>query len=172
VDGVVEECRRNGLPLAEITGGEPLLQPGFPELARALRDRTSATVLVETNGTRDISAVPDGVVCIMDVKTPGSGENAKMDLANLDRLRPYDEVKFVLTDRADYEWARQFTLDRNLAARCRAVLFSPVWNLPAPPGSAGGQAGRLAPSDLARWILEDRLPVRLQPQLHRILGLR
>jgi len=159
VDDVVAECRRSGLPLAEITGGEPLLQPGFTDLAQALRDRTSATVLVETNGSRDISAVPEKVVCILDVKSPGSGENARMDLANLDRLRPYDEAKFVLTDRADYEWARRFVGNRNLASRCRTVLFSPAHS-------------QLAPPDLARWILEDRLPVRLQIQLHQVLGLR
>lgn len=152
-------CLASRAPIAEITGGEPLLQPGFGELAAALRDRTAKTILVETNGSRDISVVPADVVAVMDVKCPGSGASGAMDLANVGRLRPYDEVKFVLGDRRDYEWATAFVKRYRLTSACHAVFFSPVFG--------GLDAGKLG-----EWILQDGLAVRLQVQLHRILGLR
>lgn len=152
-------CRASGAAIAEITGGEPLLQPGFPALACALRDRCRLPVLVETNGSADISAVPAGVIAIMDVKTPGSGMDAAMDPGNIGRLRHCDQVKFVLTGRKDYEWARAFTEKHALAGKCAAVLFGPAF-------------GMLDPARLARWILRDRLPVRLHVQLHRIAGVK
>jgi 7-carboxy-7-deazaguanine synthase len=146
-------------PIAEITGGEPLLQEGFPVLASQLREATGRPVLVETNGSCDIRCIPDGVVAVVDMKTPGSGECDRMDLANLDRLRSGDELKFVLTGRGDYEWARDLVGEHGLADGGRAVHFSPVW-------------GRLDAADLAQWILADRLNVRLHVQLHKLLAVR
>ena len=142
----------------EITGGEPLLQPALPRLAQALLDHGAEPLLLETNGSRDISVVPDDVVVIMDVKCPGSGESGSFDRRNLARLRARDEVKFVIGDRADYEWARGFIDEHGLTECRRVVLFS-------------GVRGVLAPELLGRWILDDRLRVRLQLQLHTYLGL-
>jgi 7-carboxy-7-deazaguanine synthase len=159
IPDLVAECRASKAAIVEITGGEPLLQPGFRELATALRDQVGKPVLVETNGSQDISAIPAGVMAIMDVKCPGSGAGEFMDLANIGRLRPQDEVKFVLTDRKDYEWARDFLRRNSLASRCQAVLFSPVF-------------GVLTAKDLGQWIMDDGLPVRLQVQLHKILGVK
>jgi 7-carboxy-7-deazaguanine synthase len=156
---LVAQCAANPAAIAEITGGEPLLQPGFRALAEGLRDRGGKrAVLVETNGSQDLSVVPPGVVTIMDAKCPGSGEAASLDERNLARLRPGDEVKFVIGSRADYEWARAFVARHHLATRCAWVLFGPV-------------AGSLAPADLARWIVQDGLPVRLQIQLHRLTNM-
>jgi 7-carboxy-7-deazaguanine synthase len=157
VEELVAECAGIAVPIVEVTGGEPLLQPAFPELAAALRDRSGKRVLVETNGSLDISRVPDGVVTIMDVKCPGSGESEAMDPGNVERLRPEDEVKFVLADRSDYDWATQFVERHGLAERCAAILFGPVH-------------GVLDAGTLSQWILEDGPPVRLQLQLHRLLG--
>jgi 7-carboxy-7-deazaguanine synthase len=159
VASIVRRAAKSKAAIVEITGGEPLLQPGAPELARRLAARLKRPVLIETNGTLDISLAPEGVVTIMDVKTPGSGEHAAFDPANLARLRPRDEVKFVLTGREDYEWARRFVRRTGIVKRCAAVLFSPA-------------RGRLAAADLGQWILRDGLPVRLQLQLHRVLRMR
>lgn len=158
VEALVRECAASGVGLAEITGGEPLLQPGFRELAVGLA-AGGCRVLVETNGSRDISAIPEGVVAIMDLKCPASGETSAMDLHNLKRLRPYDEVKFVIADRTDFEWAATMVRTHELARCCHAVLFSPV-------------AGELALDSLGAWILEARLPVRLQAALHKIVGMK
>lgn len=151
---LVDEACAPGIELVEITGGEPLAQPGVPALAAALlgRDRT---VLVETSGAYDISVLPPGTITIMDVKCPGSGEADRNDLDNLARLGPRDELKFVIADRRDYDWARDIVRDNDLAARW-PVHFSPVWD-------------ELAADELAAWILADGLPVRLQLQLHKIL---
>jgi len=154
LEDLVQEACRHEVPLVEITGGEPLAQPAVPALAAALLAR-GKTVLVETSGAFDISVLPEGVHRIMDLKCPGSGESASNDWANLERLRPGDEIKFVLAGRPDYEWARDVIARHDLASRV-PVLLSPVW-------------GDLEPADLAAWILEDRLPVRLQLQLHKIL---
>ena len=160
IASLVGQYRASRAAMAEVTGGEPLLQAGFSALAAGLQDTGDGRpVLVETNGSCDLSLVPDGVIAIVDVKCPGSGQAGSFDEQNIPRLRPFDEVKFVLTDREDYSWARAFTARHALDQRCKAVLFSPVQD-------------RLPPADLARWILEDRLPVRLQLQLHRILGVR
>lgn len=150
IQRILEEVDRWGLPLVEVTGGEPLLHRATPILLQGLLDQ-GREVLLETNGSRDISPVPQGVRVILDLKAPGSGEEAANDMANLDRLRPGDEVKVVLAHRADYTWARQ-RLDR--VPPHAPVLLSPV-------------PGLLAPAELARWIVEDRLPVRLQVQLHK-----
>jgi len=159
IAGLVARWKKSRAAIAEITGGEPLLQAGFRELAAGLRDAGRRPVLVETNGSRDISTIPRGVIAIMDVKCPGSGERAALDPRNLGRLRPADEVKFVLADRADYLWARRFVRRSGVARAGRAVHFSPV-------------GGRLDASKLARWILADGLPVRLHVQRHKCLGLK
>ncbi|MFP4222539.1 MAG: radical SAM protein [Phycisphaeraceae bacterium] len=154
--------------LVEITGGEPLLQPGVFELMTRLCDR-GRTVLVETSGACDIGPCDERVIRIVDLKTPGSGESDRTRWANLDLLRPADEIKFVLTDRADYEWARQVIRQRGLVEKLGAghLLMSAAAAMPASREIAG--APGLAIRDLAAWILEDRLPVRLQTQLHKLI---
>ena len=155
VDEVVTEAERYGCPLVEITGGEPLLQEDVYELMDELLAR-GRTVLLETGGHRPIDRVPDAVVKIVDVKCPGSGEAARNDLTNLDRLAPHDEVKFVIRDRGDYEFARDMIDRRRLAGRCAAILFSPVH-------------GVLDPKTLSEWMLQDRVSARLQLQLHKYI---
>lgn len=153
LEDVLAEVERRGCDLVEVTGGEPLLQPDVYPLLQALVDR-GKTVLLETGGHLPIDRVPAGVVRIVDVKCPGSGEAARNHWPNLELVGAADEVKFVIADRADYEFARGVVRERGLADRVRAVLFSPVH---------GGLDLRL----LAQWILEDALPVRLQVQLHK-----
>jgi len=155
VDEVVTEAERYGCPLVEITGGEPLIQEDVYELMDELLAR-GRTVLLETGGHRPIDRVPDAVVKIVDVKCPGSGEAARNDLTNLDRLAPHDEVKFVIKDRGDYEFARDIIDRRQLAGRCAAILFSPVH-------------GVLDPKTLSEWMLQDRVSARLQLQLHKYI---
>jgi len=152
---VVDEVMAFGCPLVEITGGEPLLQDDVYPLMAELRDR-GLTVLVETGGHISVDRVPAGVVKIIDVKCPGSGESARNHWPNLDLLAPVDQVKFVIRDRADYEFARGVVDRHELAGRCSAVLFSPVHDVLPPP-------------ELAAWILADRLPVRLQLQVHKYI---
>ena len=155
LDEVVEEVRRYGCELVEITGGEPLLQADvYPLMQRLLEDGFS--VMLETGGHRSVAAVPREVVRIIDVKCPGSGEAEQNHWPNLDALTPKDEVKFVIRDRADYEFAREVIARHDLGGRCAAILLSPVH-------------GVLAPKDLAAWMLEDRLPVRLQLQAHKYI---
>jgi 7-carboxy-7-deazaguanine synthase len=155
VDEVVAAVDRHGCPLVEITGGEPLLQEDvYPLMERLLAD--GRTVMLETGGHRTIARVPAAVVKIVDVKCPGSGESAKNDWSNLDRLAPHDEVKFVIKDRADYDFAREVIATHDLPARAAAVLLSPVH-------------GVLAPQTLSEWMLADRLPARLQLQLHKFI---
>ena len=158
VDEVMEEVASYGCRLVEVTGGEPLLQADVYLLLQRLLD-AGYQVLVETGGHVPVDLVPEGVVRIMDVKCPGSGASEAMDPANIGRLRPQDEVKFVLGDRSDYEWARDFVRRHSLATRCHAVLFSPVF-------------GRLPAKEVAQWILDDGLPVRVQVQLHKLLGMK
>jgi 7-carboxy-7-deazaguanine synthase len=153
VEDVVDEVVAFGCPLVEITGGEPLLQEDVYPLMAALVGR-NLTVLLETGGHIGLERVPDGVVKIVDVKCPGSGESARTHWPNLDRVGSKDEVKFVILDRGDYEFARGVVERHQLTGRCAAVLFSPVH-------------GVLAPQELAAWILADRLPVRLQLQVHK-----
>jgi 7-carboxy-7-deazaguanine synthase len=155
VDEVVEAVERYGCPLVEITGGEPLLQEDVYELMERLLTR-GRTVLLETGGHRPIARVPPAVRKIVDVKCPASGEAAKNDWSNLDRLASGDEVKFVVQDRADYEFARAVIERHRLAGRVRAVLMSPVH-------------GVLDPKTLSEWMLADRLPARLQLQLHKFI---
>jgi 7-carboxy-7-deazaguanine synthase len=155
IDQVVDSVRGYECQVVEITGGEPLLQPDVYPLMRELLDR-GHTVMLETGGHRSIANVPAGVIRIVDVKCPGSGESGKNCWANLDLLTPLDEVKFVLRDRADYEYAREVIARHGLIARTAAVLLSPVH-------------GVLPAKDLAAWMLEDRLAVRLQLQAHKYI---
>lgn len=155
IDDVLERVEGYGCDLVEITGGEPLLQSDvYPLMEQLLA--SGKTVMVETGGHRSISDVPSDVIRIVDVKCPGSGESAKNHWNNLDLLAPHDEVKFVIRDRADYEYAKDVVGRYSLLDRTAAVLFSPVH-------------GVLAAKDLAAWILEDRLPVRLQLQAHKYI---
>jgi 7-carboxy-7-deazaguanine synthase len=158
VPELLSEVAAFGCPLVEVTGGEPLLQPGVHPLMTALCDR-GYEVLIETGGGLDIGEVDPRVRRIVDVKCPGSGEDGANRWRNLDLLRATDEVKFVIAGEADYLWARRVVEERRLADRC-PVLFSPV---------AGPEAGGLEPRDLAEWVLRDRLPVRFQLQLHKLL---
>ena len=137
-----------------VTGGEPLAQRASETLLTQLCD-AGYDVSLETSGALDISRVDVRTRIVMDIKTPGSGEDSRNDAANLPLLKPADEIKFVICDRADYEWSRDYLQRERLAERCE-VLFSPVW-------------GRLEARDLAEWVLADRLPVRMQVQLHKLL---
>ena len=155
VADVVGEVMAFGCRLVEITGGEPLLQEDVYPLMAALQAR-GLTVLLETGGHISVDRVPGGVVRIIDIKCPASGESARNHWPNLGLLSPADEVKFVVRDRADYEFARGVVERHELAGKCAAVLFSPVHDVLAPP-------------ELASWILADRLPVRLQLQVHKYI---
>jgi 7-carboxy-7-deazaguanine synthase len=154
VEQVVARVASYGCRLVEVTGGEPLLQPEAVPLLRALV-AAGHDVLLETGGSLPVDEVPAGVARIIDVKCPGSGESERNRWQNLDVLRPGDELKFVLADRGDYDWARARIRELALAGRC-PLLFSPVH-------------GALDPGELARWVLADRLPVRVQVQLHKVL---
>jgi 7-carboxy-7-deazaguanine synthase len=155
VDDVIAAVERHACPLVEITGGEPLLQDDVYPLMDRLLAR-GCTVMLETGGHRPIDRVPAAVLKVVDVKCPGSGEADKNDWRNLSLLAPHDEVKFVVQDRADYEFARDVIASHALASRTAAVLISPVH-------------GVLNPQTLAEWILADQLPVRLQLQLHKYI---
>lgn len=155
IDDILAEVRHLRLPLVELTGGEPLLQKQSVALMQALLD-SGLTVLLETGGHVSIADVPPDVHRIVDVKCPGSGESARMHWANLDLLTPRDEVKFVIAGPEDFAYACEVTATHDLAARCAAVHFSPAWGL-------------VPPADLAAWILEARLPVRLQLQQHKYI---
>jgi 7-carboxy-7-deazaguanine synthase len=150
------------VPLVEITGGEPLLQPETPALAEKLL-AASYTVMIETSGERFVGALPPAVIKIVDVKCPDSGEADTFDMANLNALGTEDEMKFVISSRRDYEFAREFTERHQLAERVRQVLFSPVF--PDPAGAWTGLNAR----ELTEWILADGLPVRLGLQLHKFI---
>lgn len=156
VDEVLDQVRAFGLSHVLVTGGEPLLQPAVSQLMTRLADE-GQTVLVETGGSLPIHDLDPRVHRILDVKCPGSGEADRNHWPNLDVVGPLDEVKFVVADRGDYEWAREVVRTHRLGERARAVLISPVHGTPA-----------LAPA-LAEWIVEDRLPARLQLQLHKYL---
>ena len=154
LEAVMEEVVRFAPRYVTVTGGEPLAQKNCLSLLRALCDQ-GYEVSLETGGALDVSNVDARVVKVLDLKTPASGEIEKNLWGNLVHLNPQDEIKFVLCDEADYQWAKQVMEERRLEQRC-AVLFSPA-------------QGQLAPKDLAEWILRDRLPVRLQVQLHKLL---
>jgi len=151
---IVEQLDRYPTRLVEVTGGEPLLQPDVHVLVRLLLD-SGREVLIETGGSLDITPVDPRAVLVYDIKCPESGMSSHNLWANLERLRPHDEIKFVITDRADYEWAREVVRFHDLA-RGHPVLFSPVWQV-------------MDATALAGWILEDGLLVRMQIQLHKLL---
>ncbi len=152
---VLEQALSFGTPLVELTGGEPLLQLGAIPLLKELCD-AGRTVLLETSGERDISKVDPRVHRIMDLKAPGSGESQRNRWENIAELSQRDEVKLVLADRTDYDWAKGVIEEHGLANRVRAVLLSCVW-------------GELDPKDLVNWVLADRLPVRVQLQMHKVI---
>jgi 7-carboxy-7-deazaguanine synthase len=154
LDDVLAKVRSYGCRLVEVTGGEPLHQPDAFTLIERLCEE-GYELLVETSGAIDIAPVDRRARVILDVKCPGSGMTDRMDWKNLDRLAGKDEVKFVIKDRADYEFARQVAQRHDLARRC-TVLFGPAF-------------GELDPRQLAEWVLADRLPVRLQLQLHKFI---
>lgn len=151
---IIDKAKNFGLKTVEITGGEPLLQEGVPGLIKRLLD-DNYEVLVETNGSRDISIIDKRAVIIMDIKTPGSNMAGEMMLSTLEYLKPEDELKFVITSREDYVWATNFIKDYALLLKCK-VLFAPAFGL-------------LEPRYLARWIIDDRLEVRLNLQLHKYI---
>ncbi len=154
VQEIIERVKSFGTPLVEVTGGEPLLHAAAPELVRELL-KAGFEVLVETGGHHDISPLDPGCRIILDLKTPGSRMASRNDFKNLDRLRASDEIKFVVWDRADYEWARELMRERGLEGRF-AIHLSPVH-------------GELEPAELAAWILDDQLRVRLNLQLHKYI---
>jgi 7-carboxy-7-deazaguanine synthase len=154
VDDVVADAHGRGIARIEVTGGEPLLQPGVHPLMARLCD-LGHTVLLETSGALDIGRVDPRVVRIVDLKCPGSGEEARNRWENVELLGPRDEVKFVLADRADYEWARAAIERHGLAGRCTVMLSV--------------AHGLLAPADVVRWMLEDGLDARFQLQLHKVI---
>lgn len=154
MDDIVAKVAEYGARYVTVTGGEPLAQRDCHVLLTRLCD-AGYSVSLETGGGMDTSGVDPRVSVILDIKTPGSGELAKNLWGNLQHLKPADEVKFVLCDRTDYEWAREQLKSHGIADKCR-VLFSPVYK-------------NVNPTDLAEWILADKLPVRMQVQLHKVL---
>jgi 7-carboxy-7-deazaguanine synthase len=156
------------IELVEFTGGEPMLQERelLPLMDRLLG--RGYTLLIETSGERPLAAVPNAIHKIMDVKCPGSGEIGRFHLPNLDALTMRDEVKFVLSDRTDYEFARSFIQEHNLAARCGQILLSPAFSkTPTPERTAENCA--LDPRVLVEWMLADQLPARLNLQIHKFI---
>ena len=151
---VLERVESFGVKHVCVTGGEPLAQKHCVELLRSLCD-AGYRVSLETSGAIDVSAVDTRVVRVVDIKTPGSNESHRNRFENLELLRPDEQVKFVICSRADFDWSRSLVLEKSLHSRC-TVLFSPSF-------------GQVEPRDLAQWILDERLPVRLQVQLHKYL---
>jgi len=156
VDEVMARVRELGVDMVELTGGEPLLQKELPTLAQALLD-AGATVLCETGGHRDISVLPPGVIRIMDLKCPGSGEGSKNLWSNIGHLNVRDEVKFVVADRADFDWSVAAIREHRLEGKVAALLFSPVH-------------GACDPRDLVDWILEAKVKGgQFNLQLHKVI---
>jgi 7-carboxy-7-deazaguanine synthase len=154
IDEILKAIEPHQCPLVEITGGEPLLQPGVCELSEKLLQKMYK-VLLETSGALDIGMVPSEVIKIMDIKCPDSGMMNEMKWDNLEKLNPRDELKFVINSRGDYDWSVKMLYDHELYRR-NLVLFSPVYE-------------KMPPQQLAEWILEDNIPVRFQIQLHKVL---
>ncbi|MDX9714561.1 MAG: radical SAM protein [Dissulfurispiraceae bacterium] len=154
VDDLMNEINGYGINLVEITGGEPLLQNEMPALISKLFER-GYVVLIETNGSQSIRDIDKRCIIVMDIKTPSSGMFDQMDLSNIKYLKPLDEVKIVVADRQDYEWAKGFISSYGIYGKC-LVHFSPAFN-------------RLEPALLSKWMLEDRLTVRMNIQLHKYI---
>jgi len=153
-DAIMEEVRSYGARHVCVTGGEPLAQPNCIALLKRLCD-AGFQVSLETSGAMDVAAVDSRVSRVIDVKTPDSNESSRNRIDNFAELTPRDQLKFVIGSRGDYDWSKSFIAEHALAQRCQ-ILFSPSYN-------------RLSPTTLAEWILEDRLPVRFQLQLHKVL---
>lgn len=151
---IINEVELIGVHLVTITGGEPLLQEETFRLTERLISE-GYKVLIETNGTMSIKDIDIRAVIVLDIKTPGSGMWEEMDLSNLDFIKPTDEIKFVITDREDYEWSKDMMQKYKLGSKCQ-VFFSPAF-------------GILLPESLVKWILEDRLDVRLNLQMHKYI---
>jgi len=166
IASIVEEVEGHGCGLVQITGGEPLLQEPVHELMEELCN-LDMTVLLETSGACDIGPCDPRVIRILDLKTPGSGEADRNDWSNISKLRCTDEVKFVIVDRADYDWMKKIITEHELPGKVGAILASPVHEQPAGSEIAGAPA--LPPRELAEWVLEDSLPVRIQLQLHKFI---
>ena len=154
VDEVIREVQRTGINLVEITGGEPLLQNEAHLLIKRLIDE-GYKVLVETNGSQDIKKIDKKAIVILDIKTPNSGMSKEMDFSNLDYIKSSDEIKFVITNREDYEWSKDIIQKYKLMEECK-LLFSPAF-------------GILPPENLAKWIIGDKLKIRLNLQLHKYI---
>jgi len=154
IGDILTRVAEYGAAYVTVTGGEPLAQKKCLMLLEQLCD-AGYQVSLETGGAIDTTGVDERVAVVLDVKTPGSGELENNVWSNLDRLKPSDEVKFVLCDRVDYDWAKQMLVKHAIPKKC-SVLFSPVYK-------------NVNPTDLAEWILQDKLPVRMQVQLHKIL---
>jgi len=154
IDEILQKVENFGIHLVEITGGEPLMQDNVYTLMRRLIEKRYK-VMLETGGSISLERVPKDVIKIMDLKCPGSGEQEKNNLDNLKLLAPHDEVKFVILDRKDYEWSRDI-IKRFKINETAHILLSPVFD-------------KLELKEMVKWILEDRLPVRLQTQLHKII---
>ena len=154
ISEIVEQVRAYKPRYVTVTGGEPLAQKSCPGLLSALCDQ-GYEVSLETSGAIDIANIDPRVVCVMDLKTPASGEQSKNRYQNIEHLKQTDQIKFVICDRNDYDWACQRISEFELENRCE-ILFSPIH-------------GELEPADLAQWIIDDNLPVRMQVQLHKYL---
>ncbi len=152
---ILDECAKAGAPMVEVTGGEPLLQPGVYPLMEALLAK-GHTVLLETSGAIDVREVPPAVHKIVDLKAPSSGESDRNDLRNFESMNANDELKLVLGSREDYAWAQQMVRTHRLAERPFGLLWSTVY-------------GKLSPTELAEWLIADRMPGRMQLQLHKYL---
>jgi 7-carboxy-7-deazaguanine synthase len=155
LDTILGEVEELGVPHVTVTGGEPLAQPNAIALMQKLVD-AGKSVSLETSGALSVADVPAGVVKVLDLKTPGSNESHRNLWENLGHLNPRDQIKFVLCSRADYDWARMRCDEHGLYDRVGDVLFSPSHH-------------ELAPRELADWIVADRLPVRMQMQMHKLL---
>jgi len=151
---ILNEVTLIGTHLVAITGGEPLLQKGIFHLVERLVNE-GYKVLIETNGTLSIKDIDSRAIIVLDLKTPGSGMSEDMDFSNIDYIKSTDEIKFVITDRVDYEWSKKIINKYKLKFRCH-VLFSPAF-------------GKLMPEELIKWMLEDRLDVRLNLQMHKYI---
>ncbi len=154
IDTLVEKAVASNAEIIEVTGGEPLLQAKTSELCEKLV-ATGLTILIETNGSLPLDQLPSGIIRIMDVKLPSSGESDNICHENFAILEPKDEVKFVIADRADYDFAKNI-IEQYLTTSNREILFSPVWD-------------QITPATLARWVVADKLQVRVQLQLHKYI---
>ncbi len=155
LDLLVVKAVSSDVDLVEITGGEPLTQPETIPLCEKLLD-AGMTVLIETNGSMPVWELPEGVIRILDCKTPSSGESGSNLYKNYDFLTPADEIKFVIADREDYDFSCKIIREYDLSSKTPNLLFSPVWD-------------RIAPRQLAEWMIADRPPARLQLQMHKLI---